>query len=125
VLIKKFVTVVVLGLLLNGCSTGYNTEAQMWNAYKDKNLRFKHAIWAEIYNWEERGFEFGKIAFHTDISLESAIQKVFNDVQCTRGCTILYINNKLIDEKKQKEILTKYSSPEIVERFFPKKPKRN
>ena len=93
--------------------------------FKDKNLRFKHAIWAEIYNWEERGFEFGKIAFHTDISLESAIQKVFNDVQCTRGCTILYINNKLIDEKKQKEILTKYSSPEIVERFFPKKPKRN
>ena len=53
------------------------------------------------------------------------INIVFGTDSCIRGCTILYIKDEPTDEKKQKEILTNYSSPQIVERFFPKKPKRN
>tara|TARA_B110000967_G_C18366909_1_gene308642 strand:+ start:108 stop:485 length:378 start_codon:yes stop_codon:yes gene_type:complete len=124
-LIKRFVVVSVLTLMLSSCSTGYETRSQMWNDYEQKTLTYKYAVWGEIYNWKERGFKFGNVASYTDVSLEKAINIVFGTDSCIRGCTILYIKDEPTDEKKQKEILTNYSSPQIVERFFPKKPKRN
>ena len=124
-LIKRFVVVSVLTLMLSSCSTGYETRSQMWNDYEQKTLTYKYAVWGEIYNWKERGFKFGNVASYTDVSLEKAINIVFGTDSWIRGCTILYIKDEPTDEKKQKEILTNYSSPQIVERFFPKKPKRN
>jgi len=113
---KKLLGILVLGLLLSGCTT-VRDEVTLWQMYKDDKAKYK--AYASVYKWKEQGYlNYGKFYFRNYDSLDSLFSIMHKSKWCTKGCKIEYIGDEKVSKERQKEIAKKHLPPGLVKEMF-------